>query len=111
MEENNRDNNNDSNDEDEDNDDENNNQNDDQKEINKKNSSYKKISLTLSPEEKIKAYNIFIQTYEPQKWIEDQKLLLKAKYIEAKQLGETANNYRNIISKYIIFLIYIIIIK
>lgn len=97
LEENNRDNNNDSNDEDEDNDDENNNQNDDQKEINKKNSSYKKISLTLSPEEKIKAYNIFIQTYEPQKWIEDQKLLLKAKYIEAKQLGETANNYRNII--------------
>ncbi|ORX58423.1 kinesin-domain-containing protein [Piromyces finnis] len=57
----------------------------------------KKISIILSPEEKIKAYNIFIQTYEPQKWIDKQKLLLKAKYIEAKQLGETANNYRNII--------------
>jgi len=57
----------------------------------------KKISISLSPEEKMKAYNIFIQTYEPQKWIDEQKLLLKAKYIEAKQLGETANNYRNII--------------
>ncbi len=57
----------------------------------------------------MKAYNIFIQTYEPQKWIDEQKLLLKAKYIEAKQLGETANNYRNIISKFYFYnTIYII---
>jgi len=67
---------------------------------NVENNNPKKISISLSPEEKMKAYNIFIQTYEPQKWIDEQKLLLKAKYIEAKQLGETANNYRNIISKF-----------
>eukprot|EP00833_Pecoramyces_ruminatium_P013722 jgi/Orpsp1_1/1187754/evm.model.d7180000059928.1 len=67
-------------------------------EINKNKDNHKKISIALSPEEKVKAYNIFIQTYKPQKWIDEQKLLLKAKYIEAKQLGETANNYRNIIS-------------
>ncbi|ORX86406.1 hypothetical protein BCR32DRAFT_264945 [Anaeromyces robustus] len=79
------------------NDSKNNNENDSDYYERIENDNNKKISITLSPDEKIKAYNIFIQTYEPQKWIEEQKLLLKAKYIEAKQLGETANSFRNTI--------------
>lgn len=48
--------------------------------------------------EKAKAFEIFKSGYPAGGWIDGQKKLLKAKYAEAKKLGEKANNLRNEIS-------------
>ncbi|KAG5461110.1 MAG: hypothetical protein BJ554DRAFT_6747, partial [Olpidium bornovanus] len=51
--------------------------------------------LPVTAEEKTSAFELFSCSYTPMAWVNEQKQVLKAKYEEAKRLGERANGYRN----------------
>jgi kinesin family protein 6/9 len=53
----------------------------------------KKVIPQLTPD-KAKAFEIFKGGYPSGNWIDNQKGILKEKYLQAKNLGETANNLR-----------------
>jgi kinesin family protein 6/9 len=48
----------------------------------------------VNPKDKIQAFEMFKEEYQPYQSIYSNKQLLKRKYEEAKRLGEKANGFR-----------------